>query len=449
MSKYVDSVLKLINEKYPWEKEFLQAATEVLESLRPVAKKHPELEKFKVLERLVVPERIISFRVPWISDNGEYNINHGFRIQFNSALGPYKGGLRLHPTVTQSVLKFLGFEQIFKNALTGLPMGAGKGGSDFDPKGKSDAEVMRFCQSFMSELFKYIGQDTDVPAGDIGTGGREIGFFLGQYKKLAGIYQGGVLTGKSTAWGGSLGRPEATGHGCVYFAQEMLNTKKKSFKGKTVLVSGSGNVAQYAINKVNQLGGKVVSASDSSGCIIDEEGITGKKWEYLLELKNVKRGRISEYAKKFKKAKFHKGKRPWGLVKADVALPCATQNELELKDAKALVKNECICVCEGANMPTTLDATKFLINKGVLFGPGKAANAGGVAVSGLEMSQNSMRLSWTAEEVDEKLKNIMKDIHKNAMDMAKEYGTPGNYVNGANIAGFWRVARAMLDQGLI
>ncbi len=448
MSNYIDKMITYITEKYPWEKEFLQAATEVLESLRPVVAKHPELEENKVLERMVIPDRIISFRVPWMMDDGSFAVNHGFRVQFSSCLGPYKGGLRFHPTVNQSILKFLGFEQIFKNALTGLPMGAGKGGSDFDPKGKSDKEVMRFTQAFMRELFRHIGQDTDVPAGDIGVGGREIGYMLGQYKKLANVHQGGVLTGKSIAWGGSLIRPEATGYGCVYFASEMLKTKGESFEGKTVLVSGSGNVAQYAIQKVNQLGGKVISISDSSGTIIDKDGIKGEKWEFLMELKNVKRGRVKEYADKFG-AEFHAGKRPWGLVTADVALPCATQNELDINDAKALLEKGVKCVSEGANMPTTLDATNHLIEKGVLFGPGKAANAGGVAVSGLEMSQNSQRLSWTSEEVDAKLKGIMVNIHKNACEMAEKYGTPGNYVNGANIAGFWRVARAMIDQGLV
>ena len=448
MSNYIDKMITYITEKYPWEKEFLQAATEVLESLRPVVAKHPELEENKVLERMVIPDRIISFRVPWMMDDGSFAVNHGFRVQFSSCLGPYKGGLRFHPTVNQSILKFLGFEQIFKNALTGLPMGAGKGGSDFDPKGKSDKEVMRFTQAFMRELFRHIGQDTDVPAGDIGVGGREIGYMLGQYKKLANVHQGGVLTGKSIAWGGSLIRPEATGYGCVYFASEMLKTKGESFEGKTVLVSGSGNVAQYAIQKVNQLGGKVISISDSSGTIIDKDGIKGEKWEFLMELKNVKRGRVKEYADKFG-AEFHAGKRPWGLVAADVALPCATQNELDINDAKALLEKGVKCVSEGANMPTTLDATNHLIEKGVLFGPGKAANAGGVAVSGLEMSQNSQRLSWTSEEVDAKLKGIMVNIHKNACEMAEKYGTPGNYVNGANIAGFWRVARAMIDQGLV
>ncbi len=447
MNSYVQRVLNQLHETYPWEKEFLQAATEVLESLSLVMDRDPRYERAKILERIVEPERTILFRVEWVDDQGNVQLHRGYRIQFNSAIGPYKGGLRFHPSVNLGILKFLGFEQIFKNSLTGLPMGGGKGGSNFDPKGKSDNEVMHFCQSFMRELYRHIGPDTDVPAGDIGVGGREIGFLFGQYKKIVNANES-VLTGKKLNWGGSLIRPEATGYGSTYFAEEMLATRGESLCGKRVLVSGSGNVAQYSVEKVNQLGGKVISLSDSNGTIIDEDGINDEKLYYVLELKNVRRGRISEYVAKFPNAKYYDGKRPWGLVQADVALPSATQNEIDADDAGALVKNGCICVSEGANMPSTLEATNVFLQNNVLFGPGKAANAGGVATSGLEMSQNAMRLNWTRAEVDEKLHDIMKNIHRNAAEAAAEFGTPGNYVNGANIAGFRKVADAMLDLGV-
>ena len=447
MNSYVQRVLNQLHETYPWEKEFLQAATEVLESLSLVMDRDPRYERAKILERIVEPERTILFRVEWVDDQGNVQLHRGYRIQFNSAIGPYKGGLRFHPSVNLGILKFLGFEQIFKNSLTGLPMGGGKGGSNFDPKGKSDNEVMHFCQSFMRELYRHIGPDTDVPAGDIGVGGREIGFLFGQYKKIVNANES-VLTGKKLNWGGSLIRPEATGYGSTYFAEEMLATRGESLCGKRVLVSGSGNVAQYSVEKVNQLGGKVISLSDSNGTIIDEDGINDEKLYYVLELKNVRRGRISEYVAKFPNAKYYDGKRPWGLVQADVALPSATQNEIDADDASALVKNGCICVSEGANMPSTLEATNVFLQNNVLFGPGKAANAGGVATSGLEMSQNAMRLNWTRAEVDEKLHDIMKNIHRNAAEAAAEFGTPGNYVNGANIAGFRKVADAMLDLGV-
>ena len=447
MNSYVSRVLNQLRETYPWEKEFLQAATEVLESLSLVMDKESKYEQARILERIVEPERAILFRVEWVDDAGEIQINHGYRIQFNSAIGPYKGGLRFHPSTTLSILKFLGFEQIFKNSLTGLPMGGGKGGSDFDPKGKSDNEVMRFCQSFMRELYRHIGPDTDVPAGDIGVGGREIGYLYGQYKKIVNAYES-VLTGKGLNWGGSLIRPEATGFGNVYFAQEMLATRSESFEGKRVLVSGSGNVAQYTVEKVNELGGKVISLSDSNGTVIDEDGIDEEKWHFVIELKNVRRGRIYEYAQKFPKAKYYEGERPWSLAPAEIALPSAVQNELISKEAQTLVKNGCICVSEGANMPCTPEAVEIFLRHNVLYGPGKAANAGGVATSGLEMSQNAMRLSWTREEVDERLHQIMINIHKAAAEAAEEYGTPGNYVNGANIAGFKKVADAMLDLGV-
>jgi glutamate dehydrogenase (NADP+) len=432
--------------KNPAEPEFHQAVKEVVESLAPCLEKHPEYIEHKILERMSEPDRIFIFRVPWLDDKGKIQVNRGFRVEFSNSIGPYKGGLRFHPTVNLGILKFLGFEQILKNSLTTLPMGGGKGGSDFDPKGKSDFEVMRFCQSFMNELYKHIGGNIDVPAGDIGVGGREIGYLFGQYKKLTHTFEG-VLTGKGLNWGGSLIRPEATGYGCVYFAEEMLKTQGKSFKGLTVAVSGSGNVSQYAIEKVNQLGGKVITASDSNGTIVDKDGIKGEKWEFLMELKNVKRGRIKEYADKFH-CEYFEGKKPW-FVKCDVALPCATQNEVNGEDAKTLVANGCYCVSEGANMPTTLDGVEVFLKKKILYGPGKAANAGGVATSGLEMSQNSLRLSWTREEVDERLHNIMIGIHKAAFDTAKEYGEPGNYVLGANIAGFMKVANSMIDQGLV
>ncbi|MEJ5306690.1 MAG: NADP-specific glutamate dehydrogenase [candidate division WOR-3 bacterium] len=448
MSGYAMEVYDKLSKKYPWEKEFLQAAKEVLESLELLLEKEPKYQKHAILERIVEPERVIIFRVPWLDDNGKVQVNIGYRVEFNSAIGPYKGGLRFHPTVNLGVLKFLGFEQIFKNSLTGLPMGGGKGGSDFDPKGKSDNEVMKFCQSFMNELFRHIGPDTDVPAGDIGVGAREIGYMFGQYRKLKNEFTG-VLTGKGLNWGGSLIRPEATGYGCVYFAEEMLKTAKKGIEGMSVAISGSGNVSQYAAQKIMQLGGKVLTLSDSNGSVYIKNGLTQEQWDFLMELKNVKRGRIKEMADKFKDIEYHDGKKPWKLGKFDIALPCATQNELDESDAKELVKNGCICVSEGANMPSTPEAVEvFLANK-VLYAPGKAANAGGVATSGLEMSQNSLRMSWTREEVDQKLHNIMINIHRSCYEAAKEYGTPGNYVNGANIAGFKKVADAMIDQGVI
>lgn len=447
MNKYVANVLEDLSNKQPWEKEFLQAAEEVLSSLSLILDSNPIYQKNKVLERMVVPERIILFQVPWVDEKGQIQVNQGYRVQFNSAIGPYKGGLRFHPSVNLGILKFLGFEQVFKNSLTTLPMGGGKGGSNFDPKGKTDNEVMSFCNSFMRELYRHIGENVDVPAGDIGVGGREIGFLFGQYKRIVNSYDS-VLTGKALQWGGSLIRPEATGYGNVYFAQEMLSTKGDSFEGKTCLVSGSGNVAQYTVEKLNQLGAKAISLSDSDGTIIDKDGITAEKLAYVMELKNVKRGRMAEYAKKFKKAEYFAGKRPWGLAKADIALPSATQNEIDEKDAKALIKNGCMCVSEGANMPSTNKAIEVYLSSKILYGPGKAANAGGVATSGLEMSQNAIRLSWTREEVDAKLHDIMKNIHKNAFEAAAEFGTPGNYVNGANIAGFRKVAKAMIDQGV-
>ena len=445
-SNKVEAFMQKVIAKNPSENEFHQAVREVVESLMPVIDRHPHYAETKVLERICEPERVLMFRVPWLDDKGEVQVNRGFRIEFNSAIGPYKGGLRFHPTVNLGILKFLGFEQVFKNSLTTLPMGGGKGGSDFDPKGKSDNEVMKFCQSFMSELFRHIGPNTDVPAGDIGVGGREIGFLFGQYKRLRNAFEG-VLTGKALNWGGSLIRPEATGYGCVYFAEEMLKTKGESFEGKKVSVSGSGNVAQYAVEKVNQLGGKVITLSDSAGYIVDKDGISGEKWDFVMELKNVKRGRIKEYAEKFG-CEYHEGTGVWN-VPVDVALPCATQNELNGNDAKTLLKNGCKCVSEGANMPSTPDAVKVFVDNKILYGPGKAANAGGVATSGLEMSQNSQRLAWTREEVDEKLHGIMRSIHKACVETAEEYGTPGNYVNGANIAGFVKVANSMLDQGLV
>jgi len=451
--EYVKDVINLARAKNPAETEFLQAVVEVLESLTPAVQKHPEYQKAKILERMIEPERVLMFRVPWIDDAGHVQVNRGFRIEMNSAIGPYKGGLRFHPSVNLGILKFLAFEQVFKNSLTTLPMGGGKGGSDFDPKGKSDNEVMRFCQSFMSELFRHIGPDTDVPAGDIGVGGREIGFLFGQYKRLANNFTG-VLTGKGLNWGGSLIRPEATGYGCVYFADEMLKTRKESFEGKTCLVSGSGNVSQYTIEKLLDLGAKVIALSDSNGVIHDPEGVTREKLAYVIELKNVRRGRIKEYADKFKTAKYvavdaRLDYNPLWAIKADCAFPSATQNEINAKDAATLVMNGCKVVAEGANMPSTLDATKLFLEAKILYGPAKAANAGGVATSGLEMSQNSMRLSWTREEVDDRLHKIMIAIHKNAFETAEKYGHPGNLVYGANIAGFVKVADSMLDQGLV
>jgi glutamate dehydrogenase (NADP+) len=429
----------------PSEPEFLQAVQEVAETVIPFIQDHPKYKQHRILERIVEPERTIIFRVPWVDDKGEVQVNRGYRVEFNSAIGPYKGGLRFHPTVNLSVLKFLGFEQIFKNSLTTLPMGGGKGGSDFDPKGKSDREVMAFCQSFMTELSRHIGADTDVPAGDIGVGGREIGYMYGQYKRIRNEFTG-VFTGKGRNWGGSLIRPEATGYGTVYFAQEMLATRGQNFSGKTVVVSGSGNVAQYAIEKATQFGAKVVTASDSSGYIYDPAGIDKDKLAFLMELKNVKRGRIKDYADKYG-CEFVAGKTPWG-VKCDIALPCATQNELQGEDAKALVANGCICVAEGANMPSTPEAIEVFTHNKLLFSPGKASNAGGVATSGLEMSQNSLRLSWSREEVDQRLHGIMKSIHEACVKYGKE-GDYVNYVRGANIAGFVKVADSMIDQGVV
>lgn len=446
-SNYASELIAYAISKNPGEKEFHQALKEVVESVAPVMDKHPEYRKAKILERLIEPDRVIMFRVPWTGDDGEVYVNKGYRVEFNNAIGPYKGGLRFHPSVNLSILKFLGFEQIFKNSLTTLPLGGGKGGSDFDPKGKSDGEVMRFCQAFMNELFRHLGPNTDVPAGDIGVGGREIGFLYGQYKKLTNRFEC-VLTGKGINWGGSLVRPEATGYGCVYFAAEMMSMKKETFEDKKVLISGAGNVAQFAAQKVLDLGGKPITFSDSSGFIVDEEGIDREKLKFVMHLKNVKRGRIKEYSAKYPNATYKEGSGVWK-IKADVALPCATQNELDATDANALVKNGCKCVSEGANMPCTPDAVDILIDNKILFGPGKAANAGGVAVSGLEMSQNSQRLSWSREEVDNYLSRIMKSIHKACVESSKEYNKQGNYVVGANIAGFRKVADAMLDQGIV
>jgi glutamate dehydrogenase (NADP+) len=443
---YIQEVLAVVEKRNAGEPEFLQAVREVLESLEPVVQRHKKYQEARILERIVEPERQIMFRVPWMDDKGQVQVNRGFRFEFNSAIGPYKGGLRFHPSVNQSILKFLGFEQVFKNSLTTLPMGGGKGGSDFDPKGKSDNEVMRFCQSFMTELQRHIGADTDVPAGDIGVGGREIGFMYGQYKRLRNEFVG-VLTGKGLNWGGSLIRPEATGYGAVYFAEEMLKTRGESFKGKVCTVSGSGNVAQYTVEKLLQLGAKPVTLSDSNGTIHDPAGLTTEKLAWVLDLKNVKRGRIKEYVAKFG-GEYLDGKTPW-CVPCQCAFPSATQNEINGDDAKTLLKNGCYVISEGANMPSTPAAVDQFIAAKILYGPGKAANAGGVATSGLEMSQNSMRLSWTREEVDNKLHQIMISIHKACFETAKEYGQPGNYVMGANIAGFVKVADSMLDQGLV
>ena len=441
---YVDEVLAKVKEKNSSEPEFLQAVEEVLETIRPVVEANEEVyRKDAILERITIPDRQIIFRVPWVDDNGQVQVNTGYRVQFNNSIGPYKGGLRLHPSVYIGIIKFLGFEQIFKNSLTGLPIGGGKGGSDFDPKGKSDREVMSFCQSFMTELCKYIGADVDVPAGDIGTGAREIGYMYGQYKRITGLYEG-VLTGKGLSYGGSLARTEATGYGLLYMVEELIKCHGQSMEGKTVVVSGAGNVAIYAIQKAQQLGAKVVTCSDSTGWIYDPEGIDVA---LLKEIKEVKRARLTEYAKAKASAEYHEGRGVWS-VKCDIALPCATQNELHLEDAKQLVANGCIAVAEGANMPTTMEATKYLQDNGVWFVPGKAANAGGVATSALEMSQNSERLSWTFEEVDAKLKNIMVNIYHNIDDAAKRYGKEGDYVAGANIAGFEKVVDAMLAQGV-
>ena len=444
---YVERVLASVKAKNANEPEYLQAVEEVLNTLAPVVDQMPELEKNAILERIVEPERVIIFRVPWVDDSGKIQINRGFRVQFNSAIGPYKGGIRFHPSVNLSILKFLGFEQTFKNSLTTLPMGGGKGGSDFDPHGKSDAEVMRFCQSFMTELSKHIGPDTDVPAGDIGVGGREVGYMFGQYKRLRNEFTG-VLTGKGLSFGGSLIRTEATGYGLIYFAENMLAKVGDNFKGKVCVISGSGNVAQYACQKLIQLGAKPVTLSDSNGFIYDPDGITQEKLDWVKELKGVRRGRISEYVKQFPKAQYTANARPWG-TKCDCAFPCATQNELNGEDAKKLIANGCKLVAEGANMPSDLDAVNVFLSAKILYAPGKASNAGGVATSGLEMSQNSERLSWSAEEVDEKLKGIMKNIHDSAYAAAEKFGMKGNYVAGANIAGFLKVANAMIAQGLV
>ena len=445
MYKTVESFMDKVSLRNPGEKEFLQAVQEVVESIWDFVQQHPHYLHAKILDRMVEPERVIMFRVPWRNDRGDVQVNRGYRIEFNSAIGPYKGGLRFHPSVNLSILKFLGFEQVFKNSLTTLTMGGGKGGSDFDPKGKTDNEVMSFCQSFMSELFRHIGRDTDVPAGDIGVGGREIGFMFGQYKRLRNEFTG-TLTGKGLNWGGSLIRPEATGYGCVYFANEMLKVKGESFEGKTVAISGSGNVAQYSVEKVLELGGKVVTLSDSSGSIYDKDGLDSEKLEFVMDLKNVKRGRIKEYAEKYG-ADYWEGERPWK-AECDVALPSATQNEINGNDAEMLVKNGCTCLAEGANMPSDPDAIDVYTKSKIMYGPGKASNAGGVAVSGLEMSQNSMRLNWTREEVDTKLKEIMKNIHESCVTYGKE-GDYINYIKGANVAGFIKIADSMLDQGVV
>ena len=445
MHSSIEEFMSHIEAKNQGEKEFHQAVHEVVDSLWDFLNDHQDYVHAKILERITEPERVIMFRVPWRDDRGDTQVNRGFRVEFNSAIGPYKGGLRFHPSVNLGILKFLGFEQVFKNSLTTLPMGGGKGGSDFDPKGKSDNEVMSFCQSFMTELSRHIGPDTDVPAGDIGVGGREIGYLFGQYKRISNEFSG-ILTGKGLNWGGSLIRPEATGYGCVYFTEEMLNATNDSIKGKNVTISGSGNVAQYAAEKVNELGGKVISLSDSGGSIHDPDGIDDDKLEYIMDLKNIKRGRISEYSEKYS-VSYMEGEKPWS-IPCDIALPCATQNEISGSEAKALVKNGCKAVSEGANMPSDPDAVEVFLNNKLLFGPGKAANAGGVAVSGLEMSQNSMRLSWSRQEVDEKLRGIMKSIHEACV----KHGANGenvDYVKGANIAGFIKVADAMIDQGVV
>ncbi|MCP4092283.1 MAG: NADP-specific glutamate dehydrogenase [Planctomycetes bacterium] len=453
MSDYIQEVLTAVKNRDTHQAEFIQAVDEVLTSLAPILERHPEYKSARILERVVEPERVIMFRVPWMDDSGGVHVQRGFRVEFNSAIGPYKGGLRFHPSVNLGILKFLGFEQVFKNSLTTLPMGGGKGGSDFDPKGKSDNEVMRFCQSFMTELQRHIGPDTDVPAGDIGVGGREIGYLFGQYKRLRNEFTG-VLTGKGLNWGGSLIRPEATGYGTVYFAAEMLNTKGDSLEGKTCLVSGSGNVAQYTVEKINHLGGKAITLSDSGGFIHDPAGIDEDKLAWVMDLKNNRRGRISEYADQFPGSSYTAldkslDHNPLWTVNADCAFPSATQNEINEKDAKNLMANSVGVVAEGANMPTVASGVDVFLEAGILYGPGKAANAGGVSVSGLEMSQNSMRLAWSREEVDAKLKGIMQSIHTNCFTKAEEYGTPGNYVNGANIAGFLKIADTMLDQGLV
>ena len=443
----VQQILDTVHKRNTHEPEFLQAVTEVLESIEPAVQRHQKYRDGKILERLVEPERLIQFRVPWIDDAGQIQVNRGYRVQMNSALGPYKGGLRFHPTVNASILKFLAFEQVFKNSLTTLPMGGGKGGADFDPKGKSDNEVMHFCQSFMTALFRHIGPDTDVPAGDIGVGGREIGYLFGQYKRLANEFTG-VLTGKSLNWGGSLIRPQATGYGAVYFAEEMLKTRSEGLEGRTCSVSGSGNAAQYTVSKLHQVGAKVLTMSDSGGFVYDKDGITEEKLSWVMELKNERRGRIKEYAGHFKTATYVDGKQPWS-VPCECAFPCATQNEISGEDAKILLANGCFLVSEAANMPTAPEGVDLFLKNKILYGPGKAANAGGVAVSGLEMAQNSMRLPWPRAEVDQRLRQIMATIHKNAWNTAAEYDQPGNLVIGANIAGFVKVADAMLDQGVV
>ena len=447
MKDKIDAFMKLVEERNGHEPEFLQAVQEVAETVIPYIVKHDIYHGKNILLRMVEPERLLSFRVSWVDDSGEIQVNRGYRIQMNSAIGPYKGGLRFHPSVNASILKFLAFEQVFKNSLTTLPMGGGKGGSDFDPKGKSDNEIMRFCHAFMTELYRHIGHNTDVPAGDIGVGAREIGFMFGMYKKLNNTFTG-VLTGKGQSWGGSLIRPEATGYGNVYFAQNMLATKNESFQGKTVVISGSGNVAQYAAEKSIELGAKVLTLSDSGGYILDEEGIDSQKLAFVMDLKNNKRGRIHEYVEKYPNAKFFKGETPWS-VKCDIALPCATQNELDGEDAKKLIDNGCMCISEGANMPSTPEAIHEFQKAKILFAPGKASNAGGVATSGLEMSQNSLRLSWTREEVDARLKDIMEDIHDSCVEYGKNEDGSIDYVRGANIAGFVKVADAMLAQGVV
>ena len=443
----INSFMERVSSKNSHEKEFLQAVQEVAEAVIPFIESNPKYKQARILDRIIEPERTIMFRVPWLDDEGNVQVNRGYRVEFNSAIGPYKGGLRFHPSVNLSILKFLGFEQIFKNSLTTLPLGGGKGGSDFDPKGKSDNEVMKFCQSFMTELCRHIGADTDVPAGDIGVGGREIGYMFGQYKRIRNEFTG-VLTGKAKNWGGSLIRPEATGYGTVYFAKEMLATKGESFEGKVVAISGSGNVAQYACEKATELGGKVVTLSDSKGYIYDADGIDANKLAFVMELKNQRRGRISEYVNEFPSAQFFEGKRPWG-VKTDIALPCATQNELNGEEAKVLLANGVQCIAEGANMPSTPEAIENFHNAGVLFAPGKASNAGGVATSGLEMSQNSLRMSWTSKEVDEKLNGIMVSIHEACVEYGKMENGSVDYVKGANIAGFVKVADSMIDQGVV
>ena len=444
---YVDEVFEIVKRRNPGEPEFLQAVTEVFRSIAPVLERHPEYAEARILERLIEPERVLMFRVPWQDDKGRNQVNRGFRIEYSSAIGPYKGGLRFHSSVNLGILKFLAFEQVFKNSLTTLPMGGGKGGSDFDPKGKSDNEVMRFCQSFMTELARHIGADTDVPAGDIGVGGREIGFLFGQYKRIRNEFTG-VLTGKGIGWGGSLIRPEATGYGCVYFCEQMLKTRGQDFQGKVCLVSGSGNVAQYTVEKLNELGAKPVTLSDSNGTIYDAAGITQEKLAFVMDLKNSKRGRIKEYVRKFPKAEYLEGLKPWS-IPAQCAFPSATQNEINGDDARMLVKNGVFLVGEGANMPTTPEGVEVFLAAKTLYGPGKAANAGGVATSGLEMAQNSMRISWDREEVDRRLKSIMTSIHNAAFETSKEYGSKGDYVTGANIAGFVKVADAMLAEGLV